>query len=202
MTTRQFRQQQVERATEWFSKHRAEYAVGDVGGVVVERLKWKAPGTRNYRCDYACVGGVQLFVAGDIGEAVYLAGAKDLAWWARCHVDYFAGKCEASEHGKGYKSWDDDEAMQRLDEELKRMADERDELYDEDNAEGARMAIREGRGEWESWMRTNASDLFGDEWWDFVPNFGVTVDSRCVGHLVGLKLAIAQLAAAKAEGAA
>lgn len=181
-----------------FANHVAEYSEAEVGRVRVERLVWRQPGTNNYRVDYACIGGSVLCVCGDLGEAVYNAGGQSLAWWARCDRSYFAGKCMASEYGRGYKDWDDDRALSRFREEIARMRADGEEI-DADLVDEAELCLAGGRGEWEAWMRESAHELFGDDWWDFVPNFGVVIAQRCELHLIGLKLAIAQLDERRAQ---
>ncbi len=178
---------------EWFANHEATYSVGDVGGVQVERLVWKRPGTSTYRVDYACIGGTTLCVAGDLGEAVYNTGANSLEWWARCDLSYFASKCYASETGRGYKEWDEREARSRLESSIADMR-ENGETFESGDVDDAFRAIDGGRGEWDSWMREDASRVFGDDWWDFVPSFGVIIAPRCAAHLLGLKMALASLA--------
>lgn len=176
-----------------FAQHVATYSAADVGGVRVERLVWRQPGTNNYRIDYVCIGGAVLCVSGDLGEAVYNTGANSLMWWGRCDLSYFAGKCTASEYGRGYEDWDYRRALARLREEVARMRQGAEQV-DDDVVRAAEQAIRSGRGEWDSWMRESAHELFGGDWWDFVPNFGVGPSWRCEYHLIGLKTALAQIA--------
>jgi hypothetical protein len=177
----------------WFAKHKAEYSAAAVGGVQVERLVWKQPGTWTYRVDYTCIGGTVLCVAGDLGEAVYNTGAQSLEWWGRCDRSYFASKCFASESGRGYKDWSADEARRRLKESVTSSRHDGHKI-DKADVEAALRAIDDGRGGWDAWMREEAYRVFGDDWWDFVPNFGVIIAPRCAAHLLGLKMALASLA--------
>lgn len=181
-----------------FASHVATYQSADMGGATVEWLKWKNPENGFYRVDYMCLGGTVLCVSGDIGEAVYNSGGKSMEWWTKCDVGYFASKCYASESGRGYKAWDDAIARQRVIDEV---ASRRNDEYeiDEDLVEEAIRAIEGGRHEWDEWMRSDeCRSVFGDDWWDYVPNFGVIVAPRCALHLAGLKMAFAQLQAASA----
>jgi hypothetical protein len=184
---------------QYFAKHRAEYHRADIGPARMESLVWREPRTNINRIDYYCDGG-RLFVAGDLGDAIYITGAKDLSWWTRCDLDYFASKCDASEHGRGYKTWDGDVARARLDEEIARMRAD-DEEVDDLDVLVARDALSDGRGAWDAWMRESASELFGHDWWDFVPNFGAVVAQRCALHLAGLKAAMTQVRATEAAAA-
>lgn len=179
---------------EYFAKHLAEYSRAELGRATVERLIWRAPGTSINRVDYLCDGG-RLFVAGDLGDAIYITGAHDLAWWTRCDLHYFASKCDASEYGRGYKTWDDDACRGRVNEQVEQMRAD-GETVDAERVSAALNAIDYGRDVWQEWMRDEASDLFGDEWWDFVPTWGIVPDQRCALHLAGLKAAMAQLRAA------
>jgi hypothetical protein len=182
---------------EYFPKHHAEYHEAKLGRARVERLVWRNPESSINRIDYLC-DGPRLFVAGDLGEGVYLAGANDLAWWAACDLSYFASKCMASEYGRGYESWNAEVATARVREEVRRRCEEENETVAAELVDDCLTAIANGRGEWDGWMRNSASELFGDEWWDYVPNFGVVVDQRCRLHLLGLKTAIAQVDAERA----
>jgi hypothetical protein len=179
----------------YFAKHEAAYSRADVGGAVIEHLVWRQPGTSINRIDYVCLNGARLLVSGDLGDAIYTTGAHDLSWWTRCDLHYFAGKCAASEHGRGYRTWDDDAARRRLREEVARIQEDGEDV-DAQLVSDADAAILAGHGEWETWMRESAEALFGDDWWEFVPNFGVRPDQRCALHLIGLKAAMTQVAAA------
>lgn len=185
---------------QYFAKHHAEYSRAELGRATVERLIWREPGTSINRVDYLCDGG-RLFVAGDLGDAIYITGAHDLAWWTRCDLSYFASKCDASEYGRGYKTWDDAECRARVNGQVEQMRAD-GETVDADRVYAALYAIGDGRDAWTEWMRGEASDLFGDDWWDFVPNFGVRPDQRCALHLAGLKAAMTQLRATEHPDAA
>jgi hypothetical protein len=197
------REQRRATIAKWFEQHTATYHAADVGSVKVERLTWKRTGSSFDRIDYVCIGGATLCVYGDHGEAVYNAGARDLAWWAGCNLDYFARKCQASEFGRGFKDWEEDEAKARFEEEVARMKEE-GATFDEEREElvtSGSGAIEDGREEWHAWMREHGHELFGDDWWEFVPNFGVGVALRCESQLIGLQMAIAALTTPTARSA-
>jgi hypothetical protein len=178
----------------YFAKHQAAYSREVIGGAVVERLVWRQPGTSFHYVEYLCLAGARLFVSGDLGDAIYTTGAQDLSWWARCDLRYFAGKCDASEYGRGYRAWDDDKARARLAEDVAQMRAD-GEVVDDDLVHDASSAA-EDEQEWNSFLREHGEELFGADFWESAPNYGRAIHERCALHLLGLKAALAQLAAA------
>lgn len=88
----------------YFKKH--EVLRHEVMPNGAEFMTFGQPGTINCRLEYIYYAG-RLFVSGDLGEAVYAwYSANSLEWVSGCGAGYFAGKCEASENGRGYKEWD------------------------------------------------------------------------------------------------
>lgn len=187
---------EVALAARYFAKHVASHSVAEMDGRTVERLVWREPKVSYNYVQYIAVEGT-LFVSGDLGDAVYETGAESLQWWTRCDLHYFAGKCMASEEGRGYRTWDGDAAAVRFDEEIERMRNDGEEIDDNLVYEG-RSALVESQWEWEYWLREEGTQLFGQDWWEFAPKFGKVISDRCLLHLLGLKLAIQQLQ----EGAA
>lgn len=176
----------------WFPDHVATYSEGAVGGARVERLVWRKPGTNNYRVDYLSDGGVHLIVTGDLGDAIYQTGAHDLRWWASCGVDYFASKCIASEHGRGYRTWDGDAARVEIGEYLR---DAAAAGYRKASGAFARLSGWEAveyKTDWHYWLQAHGSDFFGADYFEFA-EIGEIIDARCEAHLVGLKRALASL---------
>lgn len=95
---------------EWFSKHVA--SVEQHGNI--QKVIWKRPDTGIYSV-YYLISGRHLFVYGDIGDAVYVWGSPiNLEFLANLSLSYFASKCQASEHGRGYVSWDGDKAFKEI----------------------------------------------------------------------------------------
>jgi hypothetical protein len=172
---------------EWFPNHAAQFTrLGLDSQNTVQTLTWMNPGSGVYCCRYLIDRNV-LAVHGDIGEAVY-AWPRDWLTWeflAGCDLDYFAGKCCASETGRGFRGWDQRRAQERLrellssDEELrKRYREVEDPCY-------AR------KGDWHHWLSRNGSEVFRDELCE-VGDIGDCVHIRCHGHLLGIKMAVAQ----------
>lgn len=83
-----------------------------------EFMTFGQPGTINCRLEYIYHNG-RLFVSGDLGAATYVwYGTDTLEWVSGLNAGYFAGKCEASESGRGYKKWDADRAEADVKEQL------------------------------------------------------------------------------------
>jgi len=193
---------------EWFPNHIAELRTYKaVTGPDILYLGWKKPETNVYGVEYL-IKGTRLIVSGDIGDATY--------WWsgrisfesiAGMHVGYFASKCEASEYGRQFKSWQRKVLEKNVDVALRQRAEYSMELDHDDAALEAKFqelkalfekhggidAISEDRDFfWHSWLAEHASKVFGDDWWEFAPD-GLEIDVRCMGHLVGVKAAMEQL---------
>jgi hypothetical protein len=183
----------------WFPEHRASLNKSKVGESTVEQLVWRKPGASCYYTRYLWSNGY-LFVTGDIGDAIYRFGAPTedaMRWVTGCELDYFASKCEASEDGRGYKSWDADEAKRELLGMVGLMSDPgrvRAWLseYDAYDALGS-------QGEWSIWLSDFGDEVFGSDWSEWAPNIGMKVDMRCHGHLIGLKMAMAQLSEGRSK---
>lgn len=188
-TTGELEAGERERIHGYFAKHVAQWDRQFSRLHPIEILSWRSPDSGFYAMKYIAIGG-RLIVTGDVGDAIYYAGADSLAWWSRCDIDYFAGKCVASEYGRGYQSWNDDVAHHRVWEWL-----------GEEGRESRRQAWEKGYGkyalasrqEWLSWLGTDSAlDVFGDDYYER-GGIGLVVDGRCHAHLIGLKLAVKQL---------
>lgn len=90
----------------------------------ITRLVWSKPKEVWYRIYYIWHGG-WLFVAGDLGEAVYQWNSElDLSFLAMCDLSYFGGKCQASSQEPKGKTWDRDRVQAQIEEWLKEWAEE------------------------------------------------------------------------------
>lgn len=180
----------------WFPKHVAQF--GDMTNDGMCKMTWSQPGTSNYATVYI-ISKRHLIVYGDIGEAVY-GWAQDLTWdWlAGLNLSYFAGKCEASEHGRRYDDWDAGVAKICL---LERIAEIK-AMDVEDRAKHYAKEL-ERLEELEYSLETNrdafkaaAQDIY-DETGDgelagSIGEMGEVTDMRCQAHLIGLQMAWAQ----------
>lgn len=100
--------QREEDIRKWFANHVAILSTAKDHIGEITTLEWAQPGTWNCRIVYMMRGGI-LLVYGDLGDAVYQWGDKiSLEFLAGCSLDYFTGKCQASEEGRGGKEWDED----------------------------------------------------------------------------------------------
>lgn len=88
----------------WFKNHQVDVLYLEPE-IPIIRYKWKEPGTNINSLHYIIYGSV-LFVCGDLGEAVYQWSQKlTIGFLANCNLDYFAGKCQASETGRRGEDW-------------------------------------------------------------------------------------------------
>lgn len=192
------RHEDLEYIRSWFSYPGQPHVATLKDGWIV----FARPGSSTYRVDYHCHVN-RLIVCGDIGEAVFCwSQVVTFDWIARCNFDYFYGKCVASETGREYFQWDGDVMRACLAEHL--TGEEGDGDTDEKamlNAAieaGAHNAI-DSEPEWHDWIINN-SELLGDDYGEWCMR-GRVPHIRARGMFEGLKLAVAQLAAASQQGA-
>lgn len=171
-----------------FVNHKALYVKYMApNGWGIEWLQWRDPNSSFYAMWFVRMGPF-LFVSGDVGEATFQWGeCNDLEFIAGCDLDYFAGKCRASEHGAGFQSWDEHRAGDRLTELLSESS-EMTERFEERN--GWRCLY--SRHEWDEWAANHAEKVFGQDWWDssITVSPGMGIDPRCELMLEGLKMAV------------
>ncbi len=155
------------------------------------RLVWSHPRSSNSRVHYLIHGNV-LMVWGDLGFAMY-AWSQNISWefLVGLNLDYFAGKCEASEVGRGFEVWDPTVAKDAL---TAIVADRKEEVEDFDENPSLLLGMVEDdrafealstREEWLAWV--SAGDHH-EEFWEF-GDLGMDIHARCVLHLEGLKRA-------------
>lgn len=112
-------------AREWFSgkddksePHRVEFR-GSLPNNCGELIVWKRPGSGIFAIHYLLYHSV-LFVTGDLGEAVYRWSQPiSVPFLAGCNIDYFESKCVASESGREYRDWSEEECLTRIEEHLR-----------------------------------------------------------------------------------
>lgn len=195
---------------EVFAKVFPVTSVNPAGTPTVDKLIWEQPGTNINRIIYLLHGRL-LFVAGDLGEAVFQFGSQgSFREMANCSIDYFSKKCLASENGRGYLDWDAEVAK----ETMKNWFDEYEKEYrEEDLADGKKprkdlesdFDWRDGwealgsKEEWEAWLDENGRDFLGDYFYEDsrVVEAGRIYSTRLELMLEGLKRAVAQLEAAQ-----
>jgi len=188
----------------WFSENIATYQKFSDD---VRMIEFKRPDSMIHGITYI-IHERTLFVNGDYYAATYRWSSPiSFQFLAGCHLGYFSEKCDASPEGREYLSWDEEVARKGFEEELENRIAELG-LDDDKEAEKAFKEkwadeIEEARGclsdRWE-WFRFIDSyhhnefveAMFGDDHYgDY--NIGMTVDVCCQAHLVGIRLAVAQL---------
>jgi hypothetical protein len=198
-------QTEEQRIREWFKDHIAEYSLlKDEKGNTVEYLNWGKPETGVYRTRYLFTRGT-LAVWGDVADAIYQwhTSVGNMSALQGLGLDYFAGKCVASPHGRGYKIWDHDEARACLPQLLK---DSAESIVDDTEADLKRRFEREDgpealefREAWLAWLNEHGDDFFGSDYYEYASDIGVKIDLTCHAHLIGLKMAFEQLAKREAS---
>lgn len=192
--------------TSWFKNHVATYKIFKAeDGETIEYLRWGKPKSSIFSISYMFRFGL-LFVYGDLGDAVYQwhPSIGTLPSLATCSLDYFAGKCSASECGRGYKSWNEACAREGL---IDYITDE--VSYNEDGRTFEEISesfrLLGGWNEiyseysWIQWLENHGHEFFGDAHYEY-GGIGMEIDSRCRSHLVGLKMAFEQIEAQKEAG--
>lgn len=170
---------------EWFKDHIAKFS--DEGRF--KSLEWRHPnGGSNYWCRFI-ISGSFLIVFGDVGDAVFCWG-QNLTWeWlATMDVGYFEGKCQASEDGRRYRSWDSDKAKKAL-----------EEMFAEEGMDSAKEKFEglwgwnyiTSQHEWWSFLGADGHSVFCGNT-DGLGSIGEVISIRCQGHLIAIKMAVAQ----------
>lgn len=188
-------------------------------------VEWRKPGDSCYAMRFIIHCGF-LYVAGDLGEATYRWYGPDigLAFFKNIGFDYFLGKCQASEYGSQTEMAQFDRDTLALDiaeereEAEKDLADALAELRetgecDEDcqglderlaafNELAEVMSFSDINSKHDWWHFLDENDdlvagVFGGDWWEYVPGYGLVPPIRQIMHWVGIKMAA--VAAAEKE---
>lgn len=177
---------------EWFKDHVIKKYTNTDG---VEHLFFSNPKTSNYCILFIRSYGT-LFVAGDLGDAVYQwSGDSSLEWISNCNIDYFKGKCQASEVGRDFYEWDEEYAIKSV---LEYMTD----CCDEEEEEKRLKILNESEWksnihnefEWAQWLNEWGAEVLQDQdYWEWAFGVGKIIHTRCRAHMIGLKEAIKQL---------
>lgn len=171
----------------------------------VHRLSWKKPDTMTDSLNYLLHNGV-LCVTGDLGEAIYQWHGRGhtFEWIADTSFPYFLEKCQASETGRSYKTWDQIVARiyakKYLDEYVEEEAEEKGiseelsresaikELTNEDAFENMSSEF-----EWAAWVNDHqqlVEHYYGQDYWEFLYSTGTVPHYRAYCHWVGIKCAV------------
>lgn len=175
----------------WFKNHKATFKTFSCAGFKdMEVLYWKDPDSWNYSTTYI-IDRSTLTVHGDIGEAVY-RWRQEITWefLAGCDLDYFVGKCQASETGRQFQIWDEDECLAAAKQYLKDTGVSKDHEEILDYAKDYMYF----QNEWAQFVYndTDYGKYFLDDDCSLM-SVGWDVHPRAVGHWLGIKMAIEQL---------
>ncbi len=180
--------------TNWFKDHVAKIITQNEHVTVIN---WRNPSSWNYGCRILIHAG-WVTVVGDIGEAVYQWGQTvDFPFLSKIAFDYFKGKCQSSEGGKKFESWDGRIATELVKEWIKDQEglDEHDRPSDYEKIVPILQGIYKEmpEDEYDQAMREIYDETGDSEWASIFSGFGVVPNVRCVGHFVAMQMAIAQL---------
>ncbi len=178
---------------DWFQDHVAEIH-GEEG---LQVISWGKPGTNMYRAKYV-LSGNNVFISGDIGEAVYsLTCAATLDNIKGFDLGYFTGKLQAFCGSR----WNFDEQLAKK--ELKEHWEEyeMDEIeYSSEIYKAIKDAIEESNSleGYQAWLTgVYTSTSINSDMMEFVWDFGKTMPPRLIAYWVGLQMAAEQLAEGK-----
>jgi hypothetical protein len=200
------------REAESFKDHVAKYTVfKNEHGKEIEQIQFGKPGTGNYFIKYWFKDGI-LCVSGDLGDAVYNwhHSIGKLINFDVC-LSYMMGKCVASEVGRRFVQWSDEDALDDLKEHIDQYHNDEPERYktweefkksfiDEYDIDGYPEfeASLENQHDWVEWIRDNEDKVvkwFGQDYWEFLYDIGNVTHIRAYLHWKGLCLALEQLKA-------
>lgn len=214
----EYEQEQIKECRErWFGKHKVVLAAPAVQPSGVEfpehtsypsasgltsalpkMVIFMKPGTGMYYVKLVLSGGT-LFVDGDIGSAAYRWNCV-LGWesFLGFSLDYFAGKCEASEKGRRYTTWNSEIARWYLDDHLEMMDSELVEMGEKprytphwNEIKGTYLGeyIEDGDS-WQAAIHNGDIDpaMLGDSDCEWLWDIGTVPDVRVIGHWVACRM--------------
>jgi len=154
-------------------------------------LYWKKPETGINAIKYILHKG-GLFVSGDLGEAIY-RWSSGISWKFLSDLSnsYFMKKCEASEVGRYFEEWNEEEALRQL----KECADQEYFNWDTFKNSGGEQYLYD-KNEWIVWLNSYDIDrnkIFGSDAWEWVYSCGNRPHIRFLFHKIGLEMAYKQL---------
>lgn len=192
----------LEWVREWFKNHQAKFLSWPE--CPLQLLEWRdksGSGINLIKYVLHSKNGV-LMVFGDLGDAIYQwhpgDGGTTWEFIADCSLDYFAGKCLASEDGRGYPEWNAKCAIARLAEHFKDAEEEDKNENEKEKKENVEILEQaeyraSSQGEWVEYMKElNDDKKLGSDAWEWAYDAGTIINLRCMGHLEGVKMAVAQ----------
>jgi len=194
MTKQELLKQQEKMIREsWFNKHVVLGHNLDAyarGRNPIETLVWGKPDTIHMKVWYVLQHST-LMVYGDLGEATYRWYGLDIdfEWISGCDLSYFHGKCMASEKGSSIHNYEWSEQLAKAD-IFENYKNDRDckgyKKYLDSNFSNMIHSKEEFHA---ALITEDAYDVFGDDWYEWVPGVGQITPLRCQAHLIGLKMA-------------
>lgn len=165
---------------EWFKDHEAKLLQS---GDPTRVIEWSKPKSWNYGCRFI-LHSQWLVALGDIGEAVYQWGESITPkFLAGLDFHYFHSKCRSSECGSKFEFWDSEKAYA----ETQRICDPHSEFrknigHHTDRQEfNSLLAAAFHNGQIDCDIAAELSES------------GIVAHPRCVGHFVGIQMAIEKL---------
>lgn len=131
-----------------------------------------------------------LVVTGDLGAAVYEFNTDlSFQWLAGLGFEYFASKCTASEHGRGYRTWCPRTAAALLPTVRQHLDESQYAKYDKMLVEcgvGPNSEHLFSQGDWDRFCER---ELLGTFFRDMegIHDIGQTRSLRCIAHLRGIQ---------------
>lgn len=180
----------------WFPGHKAKVVTQNSEVTIIH---WANPASWNYGCHFI-IHKRWLIVVGDIGEAAYeWSSDLTLEFLGGLDFGYFKSKCRSSEVGRDFNDWNEYVAKKNLEDRIKEINDTpEDDRSDTDDQEFEALESLLVQGFDKHAFREAAQELYNDtgdsELAGSVDVMGVVPHPRCIGHFVGLQMAIKQLA--------
>lgn len=164
-------------------------------GTATYVINWQKPGTWIYGCRFVLHASF-VTVMGDIGEAVYCWNEPiSPQFLSGISFDYFQSKCAASEAGRKFEEWNSKVAAKYC---AQRIAEIKAELPEDRGNDAFVLSELEHLGDCDKEEYESAARTYYDETGDYegaslISEMGIVPSGRCIGHFIGLQMAIKQL---------
>lgn len=161
-------------------------------------MVWAQPDSGDCLIRYTIVAERYLIVTGDLGDAVYeWSRPLSFEWLSGLSLSYFAEKCQASENGRGNRTWCAKACKERILSYAEGLeADDRNRVLELIKDTGDAI---EHEYSWMAWADMELREFWPDL--DGICDAGRVISVRCELHLLGLHMAIQQIEAAQKAAA-
>lgn len=183
---------------EWFKDHKATFICPPGADRNITIINWAKPGTWIYGIRFM-IHAQWLIAIGDCGEAVYQwSDIIDLKFLGGINFDYFHGKCRAADTGRKFRVWDEERAFKGVRDLLAELdAASPPDPHHEDYRRCLRVIMScTPKDEFDDNLRLAHDDGLQIEDASHLSECGFIPAPMCVGHFVGLQMAIKQLTTA------